>query len=150
MVSLVVQQGDCNMPAMYQALMNHIFGMYIRIFMDVYLDDIIIYSDTLEEHVKHVTIVLDILKREKLYLSEKKLHFLCKEVKILGCIVTNDGIRMDPEKVDGILNWKVPTNRTLCKGFIGSVRYLWESCPRHARRPDHFVGAIRNSEHSTR
>ena len=100
MVSLVVQQGDCNMPIMYQALMNHIFGMYIRIFMDVYLDDIIIYSDTLEEHVKHVTIVLDILKREKLYLSEKKLHFLCKEVKILGCIVTNDGI----------LNWKVPTN----------------------------------------
>ena len=122
MVSLVVQQGDCNAPAMYQALMNHIFGMYIRIFMDVYLDDIIIYSDTLEEHVKHVTIVLDILKREKLYLSEKKLRFLCKEVKILGCIVTNDGICMDPEKVDS--NWKVPTNRTLCKGFIGSVGYL--------------------------
>ena len=124
MVSLVVQQGDCNAPATYQALMNHIFGMYIGIFMDVYLDDIIIYSDTLEEHVEHVTIILNILKREKLYLSEKKLRFLCKEVKILGRIVTNDGIRMDPEKVDGILNWKVPTNRTLCKGFIGSVGYL--------------------------
>jgi len=124
MVSLVVQQGDCNAPATYQALMNHIFGMYIGIFMDVYLDDIIIYSDTLEEHVEHVTIILNILKREKLYLSEKKLRFLCKEVKILGRIVTNDGIRMDPEKVDGILNWKVLTNRTLCKGFIGSVGYL--------------------------
>jgi len=124
MVSLVVQQGDCNAPATYQALMNHIFGMYIGIFMDVYLDDIIIYSDMLEEHMEHVTIILNILKREKLYLSEKKLRFLCKEVKILGRIVTNDGICMDPEKVDSILNWKVPTNRTLCKGFIGSVGYL--------------------------
>jgi len=104
--------------------MNHIFGMYIGIFMDVYLDDIMIYSDMLEEHVKHVTIILNILKREKLYLSKKKLRFLCKEVKILGRIVTDDGIRMDPEKVDGILKWKIQTNRTLCKGFIGSVGYL--------------------------
>jgi len=124
MVSLVVQQGDCNAPATYQALMNHIFGEHIGIFMDVYLDDIIIYSDTLEEHVRHVKIVLEILKREKLYLSEKKLRFLCKEVKILGRIVADDGIRMDPEKVDSILKWKVPTNRALCRGFIASVGYL--------------------------
>jgi len=124
MVSLVVQQGDCNAPATYQALMNHTFGEYIGIFMDVYLDDIIIYSDTLEEHVKHVKIILEILTREKLYLSEKKLRFLCTEVKILGRIVADDGIRMDPEKVDSILKWKVPTNRTLCRGFIGSVGYL--------------------------
>lgn len=107
-----------------QALMNHIFGEHIGSFMDVYLDDIIIYSDTLEDHVRHVKTVLEILTREKLYLSEKKLHFLCDEVKILGRVVTNNGIKMDPEKVDRILNWKVPTNRTLCKGFIGSVGYL--------------------------
>ena len=100
MVSHVVQQGDCNVPATYQALMNHIFGEHIGIFMDVYLDDMIIYSDTLEEHVKHVSIVLQILKKEKLYLSETKLCFLCKEVKILGCVITDDGIQMDPEKVD--------------------------------------------------
>ena len=54
----------------------------------------------------------------------KKLHFLCKEVKILGQIITNDGICMDPEKVDSILKWKVPTNRALCRGFIRSVGYL--------------------------
>ena len=124
MVSLVVQQGDCNAPATYQALMNYLFSEHIGVFMDVYLDDIIIYSDTLEEHVKHVRSVLGILKHEKLYLSEKKLKFLCKEVKILGCIVADDGIRMDPNKVTNIMNWKVPTNHTLCKGFIGSVGYL--------------------------
>jgi len=124
MVSHVIQQGDCNAPATYQALMNHMFGEHIGVFMDVYLDDIIIYSDTLEEHVRHVTTVIRILKEEKLYLSEKKLRFLCKEVKILGCVVTDDGIRMDPEKVDRVVNWKVPMNRTLCRGFVGVVGYL--------------------------
>ena len=124
MVSHVVQQGDCNAPATYQALMNHLFGEYIGVFMDVYLDDLIIYSDTLEDHIKHVTTVLDILWREKLYLSKAKLRFLCKEVKILGHVVTDDGIQMDPEKVDQVVNWKVPTNRTLCRGFVGTVGYL--------------------------
>jgi len=52
--------------------------------MDVYLDDIIIYSNSLEEYVKHVKIIVDILKKEELYLSESKLHFLVKELKILG------------------------------------------------------------------
>ena len=66
--------------------------------MDVYLDDIKIYSDTLEEHVEHVKKILAILKQEKLYLSETKLKFLFQEVKILGRIVTDDEIHMDPEK----------------------------------------------------
>lgn len=92
MISHIIQQGDCNAPATYQALVNHIFGEHIRIFMDVYLDDIIIYSDILEEHVNHVKTVLQILMWEKLYLNKKKLHILCKDVKILGWIITNDGV----------------------------------------------------------
>ena len=124
MVSHVIQQGDCNAPATYQALMNHIFGEHTGVFMDMYLDDTIIYSDMLEEHVKHISIVLHILKKEKLYLSEMKLCFCCKEVKILGRVITDDGIQMDPEKVDHMVNWKVPTNCILCRGFVGAVGYL--------------------------
>lgn len=75
--------------------------------MDVYLDDIAIYSETLELH-----------------LSASKLKFLCSEIKILGRIVDDQGIRMDPDKVDNVLNWKVPTNRELLRGFLGSVGYL--------------------------
>ena len=75
MVSNVIQLGDCNALATYQALMNHIFLPYIGVFMDTYLDDLIIYSDTLEEHIEHVKIVLAILEKEKLYLSEGKLDF---------------------------------------------------------------------------
>ena len=124
MVSHVIQQGDCNAPATYQALMNYLFASYLGQFMDVYLDDIIIYSDTLENHVKQVKLVLDILKIEKLYLSEWKLHFLCSEMKILGHIVDNDGIQMDPEKVDALIRWKTPTNQDLLRGFLGAAEYL--------------------------
>jgi hypothetical protein len=129
MVSLVAQIGDCNVPATFQGLMNHTFSDYIGRIMDIYLDDIIIYSDTLEDHVKHVKLIIDILTREKLYLSKNKLHFLQPELKILGRIVDDNGIRMDPDKVDSVVNWKTPTNRDLLRGFLGSVSYLADDIP---------------------
>jgi hypothetical protein len=113
MVSEVIQIRDCNAPATYQALMNHIFSPYIGRFMDIYLDDIVIYSDTLKEHIEHVKLIIYILRREQLFLSKNKLHFLKTELKVLGQLITNDGICMDPDKVDSVLNWKTPTNRDL-------------------------------------
>lgn len=83
--------------------MNYVFSAFIGRWMDVYLDDIIIYSNTL---------------------SKNKLHFLCKELKVLGRIIDDDGIRMDPAKVDSVVAWKTPTNQDLLRGFLGSVGYL--------------------------
>ena len=62
MISRVAQQGDCNSPATYLALMNHLFSSYIGRIMDIYLDDIVIYSNSLEEHVSHVKLILNILR----------------------------------------------------------------------------------------
>ena len=70
MVSHVMQIGGCNAGVMYQSLMNDIFASYIGVFMDVYLDDIVIYSDTAEEHMKHIKMVIDTLRTNKFYLSE--------------------------------------------------------------------------------
>ena len=84
MVSLVLQMDDCNAPATYQSLMNYIFSPYIGRFLDVYLDDVIIYSNTLIEHKGHCKLAMDILNKEKLYLSKKKLRFLPDELKLLG------------------------------------------------------------------
>ena len=103
MVSHVLQQGDANAPATYQTLMNYIFSPYIGKFLDVYLDDIVIYSDSLEDHIKHVMLVLQILTKEQFYLSESKLNFLCNKVKILGRVVDDEGIQMDPHKVDALI-----------------------------------------------
>ncbi|KAJ3486050.1 hypothetical protein NLI96_g4519 [Meripilus lineatus] len=99
MESLVLQQGDCNGPATYQTLMNHIFAPYIGVFMDVYLDDIIIYSNTIEEHMKHIRTVFDVLRREKLYLGADKMQFFARKLKILGHIIDKEGIAMDPHKL---------------------------------------------------
>ena len=124
MESLVLQQGDCNGPATYQTLMNYLFAGYIGVWMDVYLDDIMIYSDSLNDHVKHLRIVFKILKREKLFLNPKKMQFLSPELEILGHRITDAGIMMDPHKVDTIGKWPTPTNKDLLSSFIGAVGYL--------------------------
>ncbi len=100
--SLVLVQGDTNGPATCQALMNHTFSPYLGVFVDVYLDDIVVYSDTLEDHIKHCKIVFDLLHREKFYLSKKKCQIMPKELHILGHIIDGAGIRMDPAKVDSV------------------------------------------------
>ncbi|KAF7375484.1 DNA/RNA polymerase [Mycena sanguinolenta] len=128
MASLVIQQGDRNGGATYQALMNHLFAEHIGRFMDVYLDDIFIYSNTAEEHVEHVKTVIDILRQEKLYLSKSKIDFFVDNVTILGHVIDSEGIKMDPHKVDSILKWPVPTNSSLLGAFIGSVGYLAPDC----------------------
>jgi Reverse transcriptase (RNA-dependent DNA polymerase) len=88
MVSLVMQQGDCNTPATYQTLMNYLFSPYIGTFMDVYLDDIVIYSDTISDHITHCQIILDVLQKEKLYLSTPdKLQFFAWNLCILGHVI---------------------------------------------------------------
>ena len=124
MDSEVMQIGDCNTPSSWQVLMNHIFSPYIGIFMDVYLDDIVIYSNSIEDHIKHIRMVLQTLHQSRLYLSCHKVHLFTKELRILGRIINDQGIKMEPSKVDKVINWKVPTTRDLLRGFLGSVGYL--------------------------
>ena len=122
MESLVMQQGDCNAPATYQSLVNHIFAPYIGHFMHVYLDDIIIFSKSVNEHLQHIRIVPDVLHRERLFLSTPdKLQFFAKTLQIFGHV---KGIRMDPEKVVSLLAWKTPTTKTSLAGFLGAVGFL--------------------------
>lgn len=128
MESLVMQQGDSNAGATYQTLMNHIFASYIGVFMFVHLDDIIIFSDSVEDHMSHVKIVLDILRKERLFLSPSKVQFFADDLKILGHVIDDKGIRMDPHKVDKVLNWKTLTNKDLLRSFIGAVGFLTPDC----------------------
>ena len=92
--------------------------------MDIYLDDLVIYSDTIEDYMRHLRTIINILCKEKFYLSEHKMQLFQKELKILRHIVNNQGIRMDSHKVESIKQWKVPTNKDLLQGFLGSVNYL--------------------------
>ena len=129
MVSEVMQQGDCNAGATYQTLMNSLFASYIGKFMFVYLDDIIIFSNSVGEHIEHIRIVLDVLRRDKLYLTSiEKLQFFARPLKVLGHVIDERGILMDPHKVDRIENWKTPTNADQVAAFTGMVQYLARDC----------------------
>jgi hypothetical protein len=97
--------------------------------MDVYLDDIIIYSDSADDHVIHIKTILDMLRKESFYLSEHKMQLFASKLCILGHVVDDDGIRMDPHKVDAIEKWKIPTNMSALQAFIGAVGYLAPNLP---------------------
>jgi len=74
----------------------------------VYLNDILIYSDTEEKHLEYIKIVLEKLRKAGLYLDIKKCEFKIKTVKYLGLIITDEGIKMNPAKMKTIQNWKIP------------------------------------------
>ncbi len=108
--------------------MNHIFAPYIGVFMDIYLDDIVIYSDTIEDHMKHVQFMFDVLRRERFYIGADKMNFFAEKLKILGHVIDQHRIMMDPHKVVSVANWKVPTNKSLLGSFLGAVGFLAPDC----------------------
>ena len=111
--------GLCNAPTTSIRVMNDVFRAFIDEFVIVYLDDISIFSLTLEEHVKHVKFFLDLLVREILYLKMSKCEFGKISLVYLGYIVGGGELRIDPSKVEAIVNWPKPNNVT-------NVRSFWE------------------------
>lgn len=120
----VLPMGLTNAPATFQALMNNMFGRYLNRFMCVYLDDILIYSRTAEEHLTHLRLVLDILRQQRLYAKPKKCDFNMHELKFLGHIVGNGVVRPDPRKVAAVQEWPVPKDVHEVRQFIGLATYF--------------------------
>jgi hypothetical protein len=104
-------------------VMNDVFRPFIDDFVIVYLDDILIFSRTWEEHVKHVKHVLDILVREKLYVKMLKCEFGKTYLVYLGYIVGGGELKIDPSKVEVIVNWPKPNNVTDVRSFLGAAQY---------------------------
>ncbi|KEP45020.1 Pol polyprotein/retrotransposon [Rhizoctonia solani 123E] len=115
MVSEVMQQGDTNAGATYQSLMNVLLAEGIGKYWDVFLDDIIVYTDTVEEDVQRMK-------------DPKKMQFLAKNLHVLGHYIDEKGIKMDPDKVDNVMGWKVPTSKDQIQAFLGAVGYLAPNC----------------------
>ncbi|GJW40554.1 retrotransposon protein, putative, ty3-gypsy subclass [Tanacetum coccineum] len=105
--------GLTNAPAVFMDLMNRIFHEYLDKFVIVFIDDILVYSKSEEEHERHLRIVLEILRQKKLYAKFSKCEFWLQQVAFLGHIVSTDGIIMDPSKVEAITKWPRPTTVTV-------------------------------------
>ena len=119
---LVMPFGLTNAPATFNRLMERLFRPH-RAFTGVFFDDIIIHSKTLEEHKEHLRIIFQTLRENKLFINQKKSEFFLNEIQYLGHIISKDGIRMDPTKLDVIKDWPIPKNLHELRSFIGMCAY---------------------------
>ncbi|KAD7477503.1 hypothetical protein E3N88_00639 [Mikania micrantha] len=115
--------GLTNAPAVFMDLMNRVCKPYLDKFVIVFIDDILIYSKTREEHEQHLKLVLEILREERLYAKFSKYEFWLKEVQFLGHIVNEKGVHVDPAKIDAVKNWSTPTIPTEIRSFLGLAGY---------------------------
>nr|XP_027090296.1 uncharacterized protein LOC113711331 [Coffea arabica] len=122
-VKEIMPFGLTNAPAAFMDLMQRIFKKYLDQFVVVFIDDILIYSKTREEHAKHLEVVLQILREHKLYAKFSKCEFWLTEISFLGHRVSEDGISVDPAKVEAIMNWKQPETPTEVRSFLGLAGY---------------------------
>lgn len=120
---LVLPFGLTNGPASFQRFINDALWEHLGEYVTAYLDDILIYSDNLKEHRKHVRSVLVALRKAGLQADIDKCEFHTQEVKFLGLIVGVNGVRMDPEKIAAILKWEEPETVTQVQVFIGLCNF---------------------------
>ena len=114
---LVMPFGLTNVPAAFMDLINRVFRPYVDQFVVVFIDDILVYSKDAQEHEQHLRIVLEMLREKKLYAKLSKCDFWLKKVSFLGHIVSAEGIRVDPAKIEAVVNWKSPQNVTEVRSF---------------------------------
>ena len=114
----VLPFGLTNAPATFMSLMNEVFSEFLDQFVIVYLDDILVYSETWEEHLKHIRKVLEILRKQKLYAKLSKCCFGAQEVDYLGFILRPSGVAIDPHKTRSIEEWLFLNVRKTSNHFL--------------------------------
>ncbi|GJX63169.1 putative reverse transcriptase domain-containing protein [Tanacetum coccineum] len=112
-----------NAHAVFMDLMNRVCRRYLDKLVIVFIDDILIYSKTQEEHVEHLRLVLGLLKKEKLYAKFSKCGFWLREVQFLRHVINGNGIHVDPSKIEAVKNWKAPRTLTKVRSFLGLAGY---------------------------
>ena len=120
---LVMPFGLTNAPAAFMDLMNRIFSPFLDQFVVTFIDDILIYSRTEEEHREHLRIVLQTLREHQMFAKLSKCEFWLSEVRFLGHVVSSEGISVDPSKIEAILNWERPKTVFEIRSFLGLAGY---------------------------
>ncbi|GJX91871.1 putative reverse transcriptase domain-containing protein [Tanacetum coccineum] len=115
--------GLTNAPAVFIDLMNQVCRPYLDKFVIVFTDNILIYSRTREEHEMHLGLVLELLKKEKLYAKFSKCKFWLQEVQFLGHVINGDRIHVDPSKIEAVKNWEAPRTPSEVRSFLGLAGY---------------------------
>ena len=108
-----------NAPAAFLDLMNRVFKEYLDKFVIVFIDDILIYSMSRDEHAEHLRVALQTLKEHRLYAKFSKCEFWLDRVQFLGHVISKEGITVDPMKIEAVSKWSAPTSVTEIRSFPG-------------------------------
>ena len=119
-----VSFGLKNAPTRFQAIINQVLSKHIGKFCYPYLDDVVIYSKSEEDHVKHVESVLDALEKANMKLNRKKCEWFKSKLKLLGFTISSEGVESDPNKVTAIRNMPPPKDVSGIRSFLGSTNYF--------------------------
>lgn len=120
---LVMPFGLCNAPATFQHLINDIFRDLLDQFVVIYLDDILIFSNSMEEHQRHVILILERLRKNRLYIKIEKCEFHQIEIQFLGYVISPNGLQMDSSKIKAIVDWPTPRSIKDVQRFIGFANF---------------------------
>ena len=115
--------GLTNAPTTFQSLMNDLFHPYLREFILVFFDDILVYSKSWEDQLTHLQIVLHILSTNSLFARDSKCRFTVLQANYLGHITLEQGVSIDPTKIQAIIEWPTPTTTKGVRGFLSLVGY---------------------------
>nr|GFA38738.1 putative reverse transcriptase domain-containing protein [Tanacetum cinerariifolium] len=115
--------GLTNAPVMFMDLMSRVCKPYLDKFVIVFIDDILVYSKDVEEYEKHLKIILELLKKERLYVKFSKSDFWLDSVQFLGHVIDHSGVHVDPTKIEAIKSWPAPTTPTEVRQFLILVGY---------------------------
>ncbi|GJY02542.1 putative reverse transcriptase domain-containing protein [Tanacetum coccineum] len=122
-ITKIMPFGLTNAPAVFMDLMNRVCKPYLDKFVIVFIDDILIYSRNKEEHANHLRIILELLRKEKLYAKFSKCDFWIRIVQFLGHLIDSQGLHVDPAKIEAVKNWTSPTTPTEVRQFLGLAGY---------------------------
>jgi len=143
---LVMQFGLTNAPATFQKRINNVLGEHLDEFVMAYLDDIIIYSMTEEEHEKHVEWVLKRLQEEQMPVAIEKCEFFTRKTDFVGFIIEPGRLSMDPKKIEAIVNWQEPENVTQLRSFLGFCNYYRRFMAQWSKNIEPFTRLTKKEE----